>query len=215
MKLLSLIVLTIAVFLSSCTTKRPEGSTEAEVLFKEAKDLISKSRYIQATEKLNQIRSQFPYSYYATHAELLQADVLFAQENYPEAASAYILFRDFHPKYTDLGYVIFRISESFYQQLPSTFDRDLSTGLEAVKYYNELLQNYSNTEYVKDAKARIIQIEDMVLKKEVYIADFYFRTKDFSAAKSRYEEILKSLKDENERKRILSQLDLCDKNISK
>jgi outer membrane protein assembly factor BamD len=215
LKLLSLIVLTIAVFLSSCTTKRPEGSTEAEVLFKEAKDLISKSRYIQATEKLNQIRSQFPYSYYATHAELLQADVLFAQENYPEAASAYILFRDFHPKYTDLGYVIFRISESFYQQLPSTFDRDLSTGLEAVKYYNELLQNYSNTEYVKDAKARIIQIEDMVLKKEVYIADFYFRTKDFSAAKSRYEEILKSLKDENERKRILSQLDLCDKNISK
>lgn len=205
----------VSLFLFSCATKRPEGATEAEVLYKEAKDLMSKSRYIQATEKLNQLRSQYPYSFYATHAELLQADVLFAQENYPEAASAYILFRDFHPKYNDLGYVIFRISESFYQQLPSTFDRDLSAGIEAIKYYNELLQNYPNTEYVKDARARINQIEDMIQKKEIYIADFYFRTKDFSAAKSRYEEILKNLKDEGERKRILSQIELSEKNLNK
>lgn len=186
---MKLILLLLFLF-SACTTQRPTGSTEAEVLFKEAKDLVSKSRFIQATEKLNAIRSQYPYSYYATSAELLQADVLFAQENYPEAASAYILFRDFHPKYSDLGYVIFRISESFYRQLPSTFDRDLSAGIEAIKYYNELLQNYSQTQYVKDAKERIEQIESMVNKKEVYIADFYFRTKDFKAAISRYEEIL-------------------------
>jgi len=186
---LKLILLLLFLF-SACTTQRPTGSTEAEVLFKEAKDLVSKSRFIQATEKLNAIRSQYPYSYYATSAELLQADVLFAQENYPEAASAYILFRDFHPKYSDLGYVIFRISESFYRQLPSTFDRDLSAGIEAIKYYNELLQNYSQTQYVKDAKERIEQIESMVNKKEVYIADFYFRTKDFKAAISRYEEII-------------------------
>lgn len=199
----------------SCATKRPEGATEAEILFKESKEYISKSRYIQATEKLNQIRSQYPYSFYATHAELLQADVLFAQESYLEAASAYILFRDFHPKYNDLGYVIFRISEAFYQQLPSTFDRDLSAGIEAVKYYNELLQNYSNTEYVKDAKVRIKQIEEMVLKKEVYIADFYFKTKDFEAAKERYKEILKHTKSEEERNLITSKIDQAEKNIKK
>lgn len=191
----------------SCATKRPQGSTEAEILFKEAKDLISKSRYIQATEKLNAIRSQYPYSYYATHAELLQADILFSQENYAEAASAYILFRDFHPKYTELGYVIFRISESFYRQLPSTFDRDLSSGLEAIKYFNELIQNYPETEYVKEAQSRIDQIEEMVEKKEIYIADFYFKTKDFEAAKTRYEDILKTLKNKNEKLRILTRID--------
>lgn len=191
----------------SCATKRPVGSTEAEVLFKEAKDLISKSRYIQATEKLNSIRSQYPYSFYATHAELLQADILFSQENYAEAASAYILFRDFHPKYNELGYVIFRISESFYRQLPSTYDRDLSAGIEAIKYYNELIQNYPDTEYVKDAQVRINQIEEMIEKKEIYIADFYFKTKDYQAAKARYEDILKTLKNKNEKLRILTRID--------
>lgn len=207
MRILKFLVLSFSLLVISCATKRPQGSTEAEILFKEAKDLISKSRYIQATEKLNAIRSQYPYSYYATHAELLQADILFSQENYAEAASAYILFRDFHPKYTELGYVIFRISESFYRQLPSTFDRDLSSGLEAIKYFNELIQNYPETEYVKEAQSRIDQIEEMVEKKEIYIADFYFKTKDFEAAKTRYEDILKTLKNKNEKLRILTRID--------
>ncbi len=193
--------------LCACATKRPSGSTEAEVLYKEAKDLISKSRFIQASEKLNAIRSQYPYSFYATHAELLQADILFSQENYAEAAAAYILFRDFHPKYAELGYVIFRISESFYRQLPATFDRDLTAGVESIKYFKELVLNYPNTEYVKDAQSRIDQIEEMIEKKEIYIADFYFKTKDYEAAKSRYEEILKTLKNKNEKLRILTRID--------
>jgi len=214
LKILTFFLIIFSFALISCSTKRPEGSTEAEILFKEAKDLISKSRYIQATEKLNSIRSQYPYSYYATHAELLQADILFAQENYAEAASAYILFRDFHPKYNELGYVIYRISESFYRQLPSTFDRDLTAGSEAIKYYRELIENYPSTEYVKDAQKRIDQIEDMLEKKEIYIADFYFRTKDFEAAKSRYEEILKTLKNKDEKLRILTRIDEAASHIN-
>jgi outer membrane protein assembly factor BamD len=189
LKLGKYILIVLSLLVISCASKRPQGATEAEVLFKEAKELISKSRYIQATEKLNAIRSQYPYSFYATHAELLQADILFSQENYAESAAAYILFRDFHPKYEELGYVVFRISESFYRQLPETFDRDLSAGVEAIKYYNEL------------------KIEDRLEKKEIYIADFYFKTKDFFAAKARYEDILKTLKNENERPRILARIE--------
>ncbi len=214
MRILTYVLIIFSFALISCSTKRPAGSTEAEVLFKEAKDLIAKSRYIQATEKLNAIRSQYPYSYYATHAELLQADILFSQENYAEAASAYILFRDFHPKYNELGYVIFRISESFYRQLPSTFDRDLTAGVEAVKYFHELIENYPNTEYVKDAQTRINQIEDMLEKKEIYIADFYFRTKDYNAAKARYEDILRTLKNKEEKLRILTRIDEAASHIN-
>ena len=214
MKTLNNLCLFALVFLLfSCSTERPTGATEAEILFKEAKDLISKSRYIQANEKLNSIRSQYPYSFYATPAELLQADVLFAQESYAEAAAAYILFRDFHPKHQEMGYVIFRISESFYQQLPATADRDLSAGMEAVKYYKELLQNYPNTDYVKDASARIEKIETMLAEKQLYIADFYFRTKDYEAAKSRYEEILKTSKDPKETAKVTARIEEATKLI--
>ena len=214
MKFVKLLLLALSLLVISCATKRPEGQTEAEILFKEAKELVSKSRYIQATEKLNAIRSQFPYSFYATGAELMQADILFSQENYAESAAAYILFRDFHPKYEQLGYVVFRISESFFRQLPSTFDRDLSAGVEAIKYYNELLLTYSNTEYVKDAQSRITMIEDMMEKKEIYIADFYFKTKDYFAAKARYQDILVTLKNQEERPRIMARIEEADKKLT-
>lgn len=204
MNLSRILIIVLSILVVSCATKRPTGSTEAEILFKEAKELVEKSRFIQATEKLNALRSQYPYSFFATHAELMQADILFAQENYAESAAAYILFRDFHPKYAELGYVVYRISESFYRQLPETFDRDLSAGIEAIKYFEELLQTYPSTEYVKDAQKRIDQIQDMIEKKEIYIADFYFKTKDYFAAKARYEDILKNLKNESERPRIVA-----------
>lgn len=214
MKFVKFFVLALSILVISCSTQRPTGTTESEVLFIEAKDLISKSRYIQATEKLNAIRSQYPYSFYATHAELLQADILFAQENYAEAAAAYILFRDFHPKYNELGYVVFRISESFYRQLPETYDRDLSAGIEAIKYYEELILTYSNTEYVKDARDRIAKINDMIEKKEIYIADFYFKTKDYLAAKIRYQDVLATLKDETERPRIMARIQESEQKLT-
>jgi outer membrane protein assembly factor BamD len=177
---------TFCLALISCSTPRPTGKTEAEVLFKEAQDLVKQSRFILATEKLNTLRSQYPYSFYATHAELLQADVLFKQENFVEAAAAYILFKDFHPKHDKKAYVNWRIAESFYAQIPDTFDRDLSAAHEAVKYYQELLNYQGDSEYAKGAIDKVKMAQQMILDKEKYIGDFYFKTEVYDAARYRY-----------------------------
>jgi len=181
----------------SCSTPRPKGKTEAEVLYKEALSLVKDNRYLLASEKLNSIRSKFPYSYFATHAELLQADIFFKQENYVESAAAYILFRDFHPKHKKMGYVVWRIAESFYFQLPDTFDRDLTSGHESIKYYKELLRRFPGSEYSKDAREKINLCENMIKQKEKYIADFYFKTKVYDSARYRYLNLLKQFNDES------------------
>ncbi len=191
---------------TSCSTKRPSGNTEAEILFKEANQLIEKGRFILANEKLNSIRSQFPYSFYATPAELLQADILFRQENYVEAAASYMVFKDFHPKYKDMAYVVQRIADSYFYQLPSTFDRDLSPGIEAMKYYDLLIKNYGVTQYAAEAKERITKVESMLESKEIYIADFYFRTEDFSASRTRYAEMIPILKNHNDKLKAMERV---------
>lgn len=179
----------------SCSTPRPSGKTEAEVLFKEAKLLMEDGRYLMATEKLNGIRSQFPYSYYATHAELLQADILFEQESFVEAASAYILFKDFHPRHKKMSYVVWRIAESFNNQRPPSYDRDLSPLYEAIKYYDELLRVYPKSEHTKGGREKIRECKLLLQKKEQYIADFYYKTDVFQAARYRYLDILKNFSD--------------------
>src|SRR5690606_9943092 len=175
MKMIHITFFAALMFLVACSTPRPQGETEAEVIFKEAQALVDDGRYLLATEKLNTVRSKFPYSFYATHAELLLADVQFKQENYTEAAASYILFRDFHPKHEKSDYVLWKIAESFYNQLPDTYDRDLSAANESIKYYREMLRIYPNSQYSQNAQEKINRCEQLLRDKEQYIADFYFK----------------------------------------
>lgn len=191
MKYLALIVLLI---ISSCSSDKPKGKTEAEVLFKEAQELMKSERYILATEKLNQIKTQHPYSFYATPAELLLAEVQFKQESYIEAAASFLLFRDFHPKHEQIAYVIFMIGESYYKQLPSTIDRDLESGTEALKFYEELINKYPKDPSVPKAQERINKITRMLREKDRYVADFYFKTEVWEAARWWYQDILERYK---------------------
>lgn len=191
MKLNKLFFTLVLLFLvASCASDKPDGKTEAEVLYKEAQELMDDGRYILATEKLNQLKNRFPYSFYATPSELLQADILYKQENYIEAAAAYMLFRDFHPRHEKLPYVIFRIAESYYKQLPETVDRDLEGAVEAIRFYSELKSKYPTSEYTKEADKKIKECEGMLKGKEQYVADFYYRTELWDAAVWRYLEIL-------------------------
>ncbi|EQC45144.1 outer membrane assembly lipoprotein YfiO [Bacteriovorax sp. BSW11_IV] len=197
-KKLNLIVLALGLFLGSCATERPQGQTEAEVLYQEAQELYDAGRYLLATEKLNTIRSKYSYSVYTAKAELMQADILFKQENYVEAAASYIIFRDFHPKFENLDYVIYKIAESYYQQIPSTFDRDLTAAHEAIKYFEEMLRLFRNSEYAKGAVEKIQTSKQMIKDKEKYIADFYYKTEKFNPARIRYKKIAEQFADDVE-----------------
>ena len=181
----------LLLLLLSCSSPPPKkGSTKAEILYHQAKELMEQKRYILATEKFNLIRSKYPYSYYATHAELHNANILFIQENFVGAASAYLVFKDFHPKHSQMAFVIYRIAESFFHQIPSTYDRDLTPAFEAIKYYKYLKYNYPKSKHNEDGQKRMEHCREMIQNKERYIADFYFKTDDFSAARHRYLSIL-------------------------
>ena len=184
-------------FAFACSSKRPSGNTEAEILYKEATKLMEDKRYLLAQEKLNTVKSKYPYSYYATPAELMQADILFKQESYIEAAAAYQLFMEFHPKHQEIHYVLWQLAESFFNQVPPTFDRDLSPAVDAIKYYRDLLQRFPDSQYAESAKEKIKKCERMLQDKEQYIADFYFRTDDYSSARFHYLDILTNFKDED------------------
>lgn len=178
------------IMLAGCASDGPDGKTEAEVLYKEAQELVESERYILATEKLQQIKTQHPYSYYATPAELLLAEVQFKQESYPEAAASFLLFRDFHPKHERIAYVVYMIGESYFKQLPDTIDRDLSPGYEALKFFDELLAKYPKAPEAEEARKRIEDVNKKLREKDQYIADFYFKTEMWEAARYWYIDIL-------------------------
>jgi len=209
-------ILLILLLIFSCSSEQQTGKTEAEILYKEAISLKEDGQYTLSNQKLNQIKSHYPYSYYATKAELMSADIYFLQDNYIEAASSYLIFKDMHPKNQKLDYVYLKIAESFFMQRPSTFDRDLGPCHQAIRYYDEFMFKFPNSKHIAKAKVNKSECFAMIKNKEKYIADFYYRTKVYDAAIYRYKNILqvfqdKSLKEHSMKKIIKSYSNLKKK----
>src|SRR5690606_3106530 len=59
----------------------------------------------------------------------------------------------------------------------------------------ELLRIHSKSQYVASAQEKINRCETMLRDKEKYIADFYFKTKVYDAARFRYLDILANFRE--------------------
>src|SRR3989338_2873742 len=185
----SLFILILSQFFLSCASDEKNASTP-EGLFKIAKEFDDAERFEVAIQKYAEIKNKFPYSSIATAAELAIADVHYKRESYAEAQISYQNFRDLHPRNSKIDYVIFRTGLSFYMQLPETIDRDLTLASDAIYHFNEVIKNYPNSPYIKEAKENREKAILMLAEKELYVADFYLREKKYEAALIRYENVL-------------------------
>ena len=164
-----------------------KNSNTPEGAYGIAEEFEKGERYEEALRRYSDVKNKFPYSNFATKAELAIANVYFKQESYPEAQVAYQSFRDLHPKHPQIDFVLFRVGLSLYNQLPSTIDRDLSLAGETITTFSDLIRTYPQSEFVAEAKEKREATQKMLAAKEEYIADFYFKHENYESALGRYE----------------------------
>ncbi|WP_374076761.1 outer membrane protein assembly factor BamD [Bdellovibrio bacteriovorus] len=183
-------VITIAaamgLLLSGCSTTEKNSNTP-EGAFAIAEEYDQGERYEEAIRRYTEVKNKFPYSNFATKAELAIADVYYKQESYAEAQVSYQMFKELHPTVPNADYVQFRIGMSYFNQLPTTIDRDLTQANDAILNLSEVIKKYPNSVHVGEAKEKRSAAIKMLAEKEEYIADFYFKRKIFDSALSRYE----------------------------
>lgn len=184
LKLLFILILS-QLLLLSCASDEKTADT-AEGAFKIAKEFEDDKKYQSAIARYTDVKNKFPYSHFATEAELAIADVYFKSEDYEEAQVAYQNFRDFHPKHPKIDYVIFQTGLSYYRQLPDTIDRDISLAQDAIYSFGELIKKFPSSTYLIQARDYRLKALTMLNEKELYIADFYFKQKQFDSALLRY-----------------------------
>ncbi len=188
---LAFALLALFAFYSGCSsTPTDYDPNSVEGMYKYAGELESDERYEEAVNKFNELKNKFPYSHFATDSELRIADIHFKKEAYIEAQTAYQLFKDFHPKHARSDYVTYRLAMSYFNQLPSTIDRDLSPAFKAIQYFREVMASYSTSQYVPDSKDKKQECESRLAQKELYIGNFYYIREKYSSALKRFENVL-------------------------
>ncbi|MBK9293777.1 MAG: outer membrane protein assembly factor BamD [Oligoflexia bacterium] len=173
-----------------CSSIQVADPNSAEGMFKIAEQLEKDERFEEAITKFNELRNKHPYSRYATEAELRVADIHFKKEAFIESATAYQLFKDFHPKHPRNDYVTYKIALSYFNQLPSTIDRDLTPAFKAISAFKEVESSYSTSEYFKEAQTKKNECIKMLAEKELYIANFYFIRDIYDSALKRFESLI-------------------------
>jgi len=200
----SLIVLTSTLTMGCGTTHKATRSVSysqtATANYKKGMAELKDENYAEARKFFNFVKNRFPFSRYATLAELRAADTLFAEEKYTSAIDAYKLFVKFHPTHPKVrdGYAAYRICKGYVSQIPGDwflvppgYEKDQAATRQALAELTLFAQRYKHSAYVKKAIPLRRRVLHRLVDHELYVARFYLDRNKPKATISRLEGILK------------------------
>jgi outer membrane protein assembly factor BamD len=145
--------------------------------------------YEEAEEGFKLLTEDYPLNPFAIEAQLMLADVCFAQERYPEAGSYYTNFVALHPVHQRASYALFQKGMSYFKDVLS-YDRDQTFTKKALFAFEDLVEAYPESMYREKAEELIVFLTRRLAKRELAIARFYFKGKNYEGALSRFRDIL-------------------------
>jgi outer membrane protein assembly factor BamD len=185
-----------------------EMNQNVEELVSEGSAAFMDKDYETALKAYTNLKDWYPFSKYAILAELKIADSHFYLEEYDEAIMAYEEFEKMHPKNEAVPYIIYQIGLSWFKQL-GTVDRDHTPALNSLAQFERLQSQFPQSEYASKAKEYIEKCTAGIAGHELYVANFYMKTKKYAAALKRYEDIAATYPDSKEGREALAKIPEC------
>ena len=187
-------VLFVVVFLISCTGSREEFLTGSD---KELYDLINKEinkkkKYVVLNhtdfdlleDMITTLQIRFPYSPYTREAYLLSADVAFKRKRYNLAIKEYTEFLNNQVNHPKTDYATFKLLKS-QSLLIAAKDKNDDPAKEILRIYDSLSAVYKSTEYMDETQRIYIKAKKFLLKRAIYVANFYIKKDQYESALGR------------------------------
>ncbi len=161
----------------------------AEQLAAEGASAFMREDYKDAVKAYTDLKDWYPFSRYAILAELKIADAHFHLEEYEQAVIAYEQFEKMHPRNEAVPYVINQTGMCWFNRI-DTVDRDITPAKNALAHFKRVIEQFPDSEYAQKAPDLIHACIDKIAGHELYVAQFYMKTKQYQAALKRFEYIV-------------------------
>jgi outer membrane protein assembly factor BamD len=188
-------VLFVAVFLlAGCKVWLPWQSragmarANPESIYQQGLEEYNAGSYKRSIELFQRVKEEYPLSKLAIMAEMGIADSFFSSKQYPEAVLAYEEFINLHPTNENLPYAMYQDGTCYLSQL-STIDRDISEVFKAIKAFERLTVRFPDSKFSALAAQKVLECKKIIGEKELYIGEFYFKTKKYRASLKRLETV--------------------------
>lgn len=193
--------LIIGATLGACTSTTSQGPVGPLTFGQTAKSNYSRGtlelddkNIDRARRYFKHVRREYPYSRYATLAELRLADCEFSEEAFAEAAASYRRFVRLHPTHENADHAAFRRGLSFHKMIPTDWflvppshERDMSATRDALRELRSFRRHFEESDYSSDATDLVRDCLTRLAQHEMYVARFYLRRGKHKAAIGRTE----------------------------
>lgn len=175
----------------SHTKDKEEDKRPVEVLYNEALTTLKKEKYRKAVEQFEDLERTYPYSKWATNAQLMTAYAHYEDEQYDDAIIALERFIKLHPGHQDVAYAYYLKSLCYYERI-STITRDQSFTEQSEKALKEVTVRFPDSDYARDAAIKLDLVQDHLAGKEVEVGRFYLTKGQYIAAINRFQKVLEN-----------------------
>lgn len=160
-----------------------------EEIYNNAMDLLEAQWYETAAKEFDEVERQYPYSKWATKAQLMAGYAHYKQGRYDDAIIALDRFIELHPGNRDAPYAYYLKALSYYEQI-SDVGRDQKMTRLALNAMREVTRRFPNTAYARDARLKLDLSRDHLAGKDMSIGRYYQRREDYLAAINRYRAVI-------------------------
>lgn len=182
---------------SACDIK-PISELSAEDGIIRLRSLHRDESWERLVQEVNEYRSRFPYSQYATEAELLQGDAYFKTSRFPEAIANYEDFLRRNPSHQQADLALFRVAKAYDPQCPEDAEREQATAKRAIEKYQELQDKFARSSFVPEAVERSSVLRKRLADHHLFVANFYWKKSLYHAALTRYLFVIDNFSEQKE-----------------
>ncbi len=200
---LKLILLTasVATVVAGCASERGslllsmiEGVTSPEEVYGAASTALAEGRYDTAIGYYQALETRYPFANVTRQAQLDRAFAYFKARQPESAIDAAEEFEAENPTHPRVDYCVYLKGLIYFDQAPTflerVFNADLSVRpprdtLLAYTTFQELLQRFPESEYVPDARQRMIFLRNRLAAYENHVANYYIERGAYVAAINR------------------------------
>ncbi len=172
---------------AACSDNEPDiESLTPQQIFAQAEGLLQDGSYERAADRFSEIERVYPYSDWARRGTVLAASAYNAAGEFEKSRIAAERFLSFYPGDEDAALAQFLVAMSYYE-LVGRQGRDRANAINALRFLNEVIEQYPESEYAKSAELKFDLVIDLLAAKEMEVGRYYLKRKHYVAAIRRFQ----------------------------
>lgn len=160
-----------------------------EEMYNKAAQLLDKASYVEAAHAFEDVDREYPYSQWATKAQLMSGYAYYKNLRYDDAIVAIDRFIELHPSDDNIAYAWYLKSLCYYEQITDV-RRDQKMTEMALDSLRQVVSRFPDSKYAKDAALKIDLTMDHLAGKEMEIGRYYLFRKQYQAAINRFQNVV-------------------------